>query len=180
MSPKISPRAFCAAHEPRLPEAQLCGFHVALDTSLARRAPDAPDEILVNGFLLLDCGGYELCTAHLSHPHFWQMKAMDMFGATRQAAAEQARNGRLPPAGSVWHVEACVSGRVAGSLRRWNHEGGPEDFENEVGAADEGSAERIHHLNVAAVTALDRIWIGSGGPRLFEAYDAAALLPGTR
>jgi len=180
MSAETSPRRPPETWRPPLAAPQVSGFHVALDTSLARRAPDAPEEILINGFLLLDGGGYELCTAHLGVPLFWQMTAMDMFGATRQAAA-QSRDKGLPPAASVWQVEARMSDCVAGSLGRWNREGGPEGFEAE-GAATvhvEGT-DRIHHLHIDAIIALDRIWIGARGPRLFEAFEAAALLPGAR
>lgn len=175
MPPETSPRP-SSVLRPEAAERSATSFHVALDPALARRAPAAAGEVLINGFLLLDCGGYELCTARLDLAAFWQMKAMDMFGAARQAAG---RERNAPPAGSVWQVEGRLSDCVAGSLRAWNREGGPEGFERD-GPDEADGGDRVHHLRVEAVTALDRVWIGARGPELFEAYESAALAPGAR
>jgi hypothetical protein len=62
----------------------LTGYHIALDTMMGRRYRRCPEDIVIDGFLLLDTGEYELVTAYVPLDVFWKMKALDIVG-TRAA-----------------------------------------------------------------------------------------------
>ena len=48
------------------PSSASASYHVGLDTMMGRRSRHRPEEVAIDGFLLLDTGEYELVTAH--HP----------------------------------------------------------------------------------------------------------------
>ena len=47
------------------PSSASASYHVGLDTMMGRRSRHRPEEVAIDGFLLLDTGEYELVTAHL-------------------------------------------------------------------------------------------------------------------
>ena len=82
-------------------------YHVALDTMMGRRSRLHPEEVVIDGFLLLDTGDYELVTAHVPLDVFWKMKALDVVGHVRSTNRARASHSRpCPQVGSVWLVDA--------------------------------------------------------------------------
>ena len=81
-------------------------YHVGLDTMMGRRSRHRPEEVAIDGFLLLDTGEYELVTAHIPLDVFWKMKTLDIVGQVRTAnRVRAARPSLYPEVGSVWLVD---------------------------------------------------------------------------
>ena len=78
------------------PSSASASYHVGLDTMMGRRSRHRPEEVAIDGFLLLDTGEYELVTAHIPLDVFWKMKALDIVGQVRTAnRARAARPSRV-------------------------------------------------------------------------------------
>ena len=65
-------------------------YHVGLDTMMGRRSRHRPEEVAIDGFLLLDTGEYELVTANVPLEVFWKMKTLDIVGHVRTANRARA------------------------------------------------------------------------------------------
>ena len=90
----------------RRPPSAGASYHVGLDTMMGRRSRHRPEEVAIDGFLLLDTGEYELVTALIPLDVFWKMKALDILGQVRTAnRARAARPSAYPDVGSVWLVD---------------------------------------------------------------------------
>ncbi len=84
---------------------------------MGRRSRHRPDEVAIDGFLLLDTGDYELVTALVPLDVFWKMKALDILGHVRtENRARAARLRANPQVGSVWSVDG--GSRLATTTRR--------------------------------------------------------------
>ena len=94
-------------------------YHVGLDTMMGRRSRHRPEEVAIDGFLLLDTGEYELVTAQIPLDVFWKMKALDIVGQVRTANRARAlRPSAYSHVGSVWLVDGDLEppdDRSAGS-----------------------------------------------------------------
>ena len=89
-------------------------YHVALDTMMGRRSRLRPEDVVIDGFLLLDTGEYELVTAHVPLDVFWKMKALDIVGHVRSTNRARAAHPRSrPQVGSVWLVDADLEAPLA-------------------------------------------------------------------
>ena len=75
----------------RRPPSASASYHVGLDTMMGRRSRHRPEEVAIDGFLLLDTGEYELVTALIPLDVFWKMKALDIVGQVRTANRARAR-----------------------------------------------------------------------------------------
>jgi hypothetical protein len=178
----------------RRPGSASASYHVGLDTMMGRRSRHLPEEVMIDGFLLLDTGEYELVTASVPLDVFWQMKALDIVGQVRTAnRARTARPSRHPEVGSVWLVDGELELPPTGSA------GGEEDAQasradGEAGLlplADEDPAreptgqgsgtgdpeQRVFRLQVRAVYSLDRVAIEPKGPRFIETLQVRDMLP---
>ena len=168
--------------------------HVGLDTMMGCRSRDRPEEVTINGFLLLDTGEYELVTAHLPLDVFWKMKALDVVGHVRTAnRARAARPVPHPQVGSVWLVdgelELPTTGPLDGdqdTLARHTCGGvelvpivekvaSCEPADEEAGVDDPD--KRTFRLRVHAVHSLDRVAIEPKGPRFIETLHVRDMLP---
>jgi hypothetical protein len=77
---------------------------------MGRRSRLRPEEVVIDGFLLLDTGDYKLVTAHVRLDVFWKMKALDVVGNVRSAnRARAVHPTRSPQIGSVWLVDADLT-----------------------------------------------------------------------
>jgi len=169
-------------------------YHVGLDTMMGRRSRHRPEEVAIDGFLLLDTGEYELVTALIPLDAFWKMKALDILGQVRTAnRARAARPSAYPDVGSVWLVDGDLE--VPTSEAAHNEADRPASradgatellpLSDEVLASqreDRGSAagapaERVFRLRVRAVYSLDRVAIEPKGPRFIETLHVRDMLP---
>ena len=76
---------------------------------MERRNRLHPEEVTIDGFLLLDTAAYEFVTAHVPLDIFWKMKALDIVGNTRSMnRARVAHSRNIPEIGSIWLVDAVV------------------------------------------------------------------------
>ena len=155
---------------------------------MGRRSRHRPEEVSIEGYLLLDNGEYESVTALVPLDVFWKMKALDIVGNVR--AANRARAARplpSPDVGSVWVVdgelvdgelEPPATGETDGrqvAARRAERDAAPRP--NEQPSGDETRA-RAFRLLVRAVHSLDRVAIESKGPRFIETLHLRDMLPG--
>jgi hypothetical protein len=139
------------------------GYHVALDTMMGRRHRDRPEEVAIDGFLLLDTGEYALVTAHMSLDVFWRMKALDIVGNTRSMNRARAElPGSRREVGSVWLVEATLDE--------------PHPTQAPAHAAA-GPADRVFRMRIRELHALERVAIERTGPRFVEAFHVRDMLP---
>ena len=88
------------------PSSAAVSYHVGLDTMMGRRSRHRPEEVAIDGFLLLDTGEYELVTALIPLDVFWKMKALDILGQVRTANRARAARPSAYPAG-----RQCLAGR---------------------------------------------------------------------
>jgi hypothetical protein len=165
-------------------------YHVGLDTMMGRRSRRRPDEVTIDGFLLLDTGEYELVVAHVPLEVFWRMKALDVVGHVRTAnQARAARPRPYPHVGSVWLVDGDLEAPAPGSGGTSTSLSADEcDLQLEPPALGDGAptkdepkatetAERIFRLRVHAVHCLDRVALEASGPRTIETFDVRDMLP---
>jgi hypothetical protein len=173
------------------PASAPASYHVALDTMMGRRCRHRPDEVSIDGFLLLDTGDYARATALLPLDVFWKMKALDILGHVRsENRARTASPDDRPEVGSVWAVDGWLEAAAAAS----DPNGGAardDAVEAGAGSADEVLAstvdrpdapsvaldERTFRLHVHAVYALDRVAIEAQGPRFIETLHVRDMLP---
>jgi hypothetical protein len=165
-----------------------------LDTMMGRRSRYRPEEVAIDGFLLLDTGEYELVTAHLPLDVFWKMKALDIVGQVRSAnRTRAARPFPYPQVGSVWLVDGELELPTTGAgdgeqdTRTCRANGGMEllPLEEKVlarepegeGSSANGPRERIFRLRIHAVYSLDRVAIEPKGPRFIETLHVRDMLP---
>ena len=57
---------------------------------MGRRSRSHPEEVVIDGFLFLDTGEYELVVAHVPLNVFWKMKALDVIGNVRSSNRARA------------------------------------------------------------------------------------------
>jgi hypothetical protein len=179
------PCEFPSGHCPVTP----VSYHVALDTMMGRRSRHRPDEVAIDGFLLLDTGEYELVTAHVPLEVFWKMKTLDIVGQVRTANRTRvARPSPYPQVGSVWLVDGDLKPSASGLA----------DSEEETSSRGTGGApetvpladapdgdeprtgdptKRAFRLQVRAVYSLDRVAIEPKGPRFIETLHVRDMLP---
>lgn len=168
-------------------------YHVALDTMMGRRSRQRPDEVTIDGFLLLDTGTYELVTAVVPLDVFWKMKALDILGHVRtENRAKAARPRAYPEVGSVWLVEGTLNAIAIGSDGGARLARGPADARVETDASEdvltavpgdraaEAPTEKAFRLRIEAVYALDRVAIEPEGPRFIETLHVRDMLPELR
>ena len=161
---------------------------------MGRRSRHRPEEVAIDGFLLLDTGEYELVTALIPLDVFWKMKALDIVGQVRTAnRARAARPSAYPEVGSVWLVDGDLELPTTGSAgseedtQARRADGGAEllPLADEVLArepGDQGSGaddpgKRVFRLRVRAVYSLDRVAIEPKGPRFIETLHVRDMLP---
>jgi Zn-finger nucleic acid-binding protein len=154
-------------------------YHVGLDTMMGRRCRHRPDEVTINGFLLLDTGEYELVIAHIPLDVFWKMKALDVVGHVRTANRARAAVPRAcPQVGSVW----LVDGELEEPATEEDNEAPTASAvaaraPDRSGSSAHDSAEKIFRLRVHAVYALDRVALEPKGPRFIETLHVRDMLP---
>jgi len=143
-------------------------YHVGLDTMMGRRSRHRPEEVAIDGFLLLDTGEYELVTALVPLDVFWKMKALDVVGQVRTAnRARVAGPSTYPQIGSVWLVEGALE----------TPETAPSVETAGAHSARGESTQRVFRLRVSVVHALDRVAIEANGPRFVETLHVRDMLP---
>jgi hypothetical protein len=161
---------------------------------MGRRSRHRPEEVSIDGFLLLDTGEYEFVTALIPLGVFWKMKALDILGHVRSAnRARAAKPFPSPEVGSVWLVngeleppatgetgseqvaqERCADGGVdllPGEDKVLARGPGGEE------SSEERSGARVFRLLVRAVYSLDRVALESKGPRFIETLHVRDMLP---
>jgi hypothetical protein len=157
---------------------------------MGRRSRHRPEEVAIDGFLLLDTGEYEFVTAYVPLDVFWKMKALEVVGNVRTANRARAVRPRpVPEVGSVWLVDGdlepptTATGQVV-QVRYAN--GGVElrPGEDKVPArgpdgeeSSEKKSARVFRLRIRAVYSLDRVAIESKGPRFIETLRVRDMLP---
>ena len=160
---------------------------------MGRRSRHRPEEVTIDGFLLLDTGEYELVTALVPLDVFWKMKALDILGQARTAnRARAARPAAYPDVGSVWLVDGDLElPRTATGTevdtQAHRTDDGSELFPladqvlarepDSEGSGIDDPAERVFRLRVRAVYALDRVAIEPEGPRFIETLHVRDMLP---
>jgi hypothetical protein len=169
-------------------------YHVGLDTMMGRRSRHRPEEVAIDGFLLLDTGEYELVIALIPLDVFWKMKALDILGHVRTAnRARAAQPAADPDVGSVWLVDGELEPSTSGAADNEADTPAPRtdwaaEFlpladevlarEREGGASSAGDPEqRVFRLQVRAVYSLDRVAIEPKGPRFIETLHVRDMLP---
>jgi hypothetical protein len=161
---------------------------------MGRRSRRQPEEVTIDGFLLLDTGEYELVTAHIPLDVFWKMKVLDVVGHVRTAnRARVARPDTYPQVGSVWLVDAELEAPATGSIsndanaRAHRADGLIEmlPFEDGIPLGTPGPedslahdpAEKVFRMRVYAVHTLDRVALEPDGPRVIETLHVRDMLP---
>jgi hypothetical protein len=169
-------------------------YHVGLDTMMGRRSRQRPEEVAIDGFLLLDTGEYELVTALIPLDVFWKMKALDILGHVRTAnRARAAQPAAYPDVGSVWLVDGELEPPANGTPQNEVDAPAPRADavaeippladevlarEREAQGSDTGGPERrVFRLQVRAVYSLDRVAIEPKGPRFIETLHMRDMLP---
>lgn len=169
-------------------------YHVGLDTMMGRRSRHRPEEVAIDGFLLLDTGEYELVTALIPLEVFWKMKALDILGHVRTAnRARLARPAAYPDVGSVWLVDGDLEPPTnevadneadvpapradgAADLMPLADEVLAREREAQASSASDPE-QRVFRLQVRAVYSLDRVAIEPNGPRFIETLHVRDMLP---
>jgi hypothetical protein len=157
-------------------------YHVGLDTMMGRRSRHRPEEVTIDGFLLLDTGEYELVTAHVPLEVFWKMKTLDIVGHVRTAnRARAAHSSASPQVGSVWLVDGELQAPRAAPAG--NGEAAAA-CDADLQAAPTGSAPaadapttKMFRLHIHAIHSLDRVAIEPEGPRFIETLHVRDMLP---
>ena len=157
---------------------------------MGRRSRHRPDEVAIDGFLLLDTGAYELVTAYIPLDVFWKMKALDILGHVRtENRTRAARPNAYPQVGSVWSVEGTLEAVAPGSDGRERIARDAADARIETrraenvltatpgGPAADAPTDKAFRLRVEAVYALDRVAIEADGPRFIETLHVRDMLP---
>ena len=165
-------------------------YHVGLDTMMGRRSRHRPEEVTIDGFLLLDTGEYELVTAHVPLEVFWKMKTIDVVGHVRTAnRARAALPSASPQVASVWLVHGeleAPTAKPAGSGEAATAcDADIQAAEDDVltkpptgsGPASDATTEKIFRLHIHAVHSLDRVAIEPEGPRFIETLHVRDMLP---
>jgi hypothetical protein len=165
-------------------------YHVGLDTMMGRRCRHRPEEVTIDGFLLLDTGEYELVTAHVPVEVFWKMKTLDIVGHVRTAnRARVARPSASPQVGSVWLVDGELEPPTtepagngdAGKVCDADLQAAGDDVltRTPTGSAPAADAPivKMFRLHIHAVHTLDRVAIEPGGPRFIETLRVRDMLP---
>jgi hypothetical protein len=169
-------------------------YHVGLDTMMGRRSRHRPEEVAIDGFLLLDTGEYDLVTALIPLDVFWKMKALDILGHVRTAnRARAAQPDAYPDVGSVWLVDGKLEPPTSGAADNeadrpaQRADGAAEllPLADEVLAREreahrsgtDGPEQRVFWLQVRAVYSLDRLAIEPNGPRFIETLHVRDMLP---
>jgi hypothetical protein len=165
-------------------------YHVGLDTMMGRRSRHRPDEVTIDGFLLLDTGEYERVIAHVPLEVFWRMKALDVVGHVRTSnQTRAARPHPYPQVGSVWLVDGDLEAPAPGRGSNGANLSAPDgDHQPELlplrDAAPTGPApptsepaEKVFRLRIATVHSLDRVALDAGGPRIIETLDVRDMIP---
>ena len=178
----------------RRPPSAGASYHVGLDTMMGRRSRHRPEEVAIDGFLLLDTGEYELVTALIPLDVFWKMKALDILGQVRTANRAGPRDPPpYPDVGSVWLVDGDLELPTTGSAgneddtraRRVDGEAELVPLANEllarepaeIGSGPNDPGQRVFRLQVRAVYSLDRVAIEPKGPRFIETLHVRDMLP---
>jgi hypothetical protein len=157
---------------------------------MGRRSRHRPEEVAIDGFLLLDTGEYELVTAYVPLEVFWKMKTLDIVGHVRTAnRARAARPSASPQVGSVWLVDGELEARrtepagngEAATACDADVQAAEDDVltRTPIGSASAADAptQRIFRLHIHAVHALDRVAIEPNGPRFIETLHVRDMLP---
>jgi hypothetical protein len=165
-------------------------YHVGLDTMMGRRSRHRPEEVTIDGFLLLDTGEYELVTAHVPLEVFWKMKTLDIVGHVRTSnRARAAHPSAFPQVGSVWLVDGELEPPVVDSAGNGETatacdadvQAAKTDvlIETPSGSAPAADAPtvKVFRLHVHAVHSLDRVAIEPEGPRFIETLRVRDMLP---
>ena len=168
-------------------------YHVALDTMMGRRSRQRPDEVTIDGFLLLDTGTYELVTAVVPLEVFWKMKALDILGHVRtENRAKTARPGAYPEVGSVWLVDGTLEAIGTEAYRGAHiaHDAADARIETAAsedvltatpgGRSESAPSKKVFRMRIDAVYALDRVAIEADGPRFIETLHVRDMLPPIR
>jgi hypothetical protein len=170
--------------------ASAASYHVGLDTMMGRRSRHRPEEVTIDGFLLLDTGDYELVTVHVPLEVFWKMKTLDVVGHVRTANRARASHpSASPQVGSVWLVDGeleAPTAKPAGSGQAATAcDAAIQAAEDDVltkpptgsGPASNATTEKIFRLHIHAVHSLDRVAIEPEGPRFIENLHVRDMLP---
>jgi hypothetical protein len=160
---------------------------------MGRRSRHRPDEVAIDGFLLLDTGAYELVTAYVPLDVFWKMKVLDILGHVRtENRAKAARPNGYPQVGSVWSVDGTLEVVATGSGGGARTPRDASDARNETGETEDvvtatpggpsagAPTEKAFRLHVETVYALDRVAIEPAGPRFIETLHVRDMLPEIR
>jgi hypothetical protein len=175
------------------PSPASASYHVGLDTMMGRRSRYRPEEVTIDGFLLLDTGEYELVTAHVPLEVFWKMKTLDIVGHVRTAnRARAAGPSASPQVGSVWLVDGALKAPTtepagdgeAATACDADVQAAESDVlirtPTESAPATGAPTEKIFRLHIHAVHSLDRVAIEPEGPRFIETLLVRDMLPELR
>lgn len=179
----VSNQADPSGSQRRHGPAALVSYHVALDTLMGRRSHYRPEEVAIDGFLLLDTGEYKLVTAYITLDVFWKMKVLDIVGHVRtENRARAARSTAYPHVGSVWLVDGELKASATaspGDERVVRASGSAEDhvLTDRRERVTDAAKEETLHLQVHTVYSLDRVAIESDGPRFIETLHVRDMLP---
>jgi hypothetical protein len=157
---------------------------------MGRRSRQRPEEVAIDGFLLLDTGEYELVTAHIPLEVFWKMKALDILGHVRTSnRARAAHPSASPQVGSVWLVDGELEMPTAGPAGSGEAatacDADVQAAEDHVltrtpagsGPAADAPTEKMFRLRIHSVHSLDRVAIEPNGPRFIETLRVRDMLP---
>jgi hypothetical protein len=157
---------------------------------MGRRSRHRPEEVAIDGFLLLDTGEYELVTAYVPLEVFWKMKTLDIVGHVRTAnRARAAHPSASPQVGSVWLVDGELEAPTAEPAGNGEAatacDADVQAAEDDVltkqptgsGQASDAATEKIFRLHIHSVHSLDRVAIESKGPRFIETLHVRDMLP---
>ena len=179
----------------RRPASAAASYHVGLDTMMGRRSRHRPEEVAIDGFLLLDTGEYELVTAH--HPARRLLEdegpRHPRPGPHREPGSGRTTLRRIPrSAASGWSMAtsscprpgrpaAKTTRRAAGSTVGRNsfhsRTSSWRASRTAIGSGADDPAERVFRLRVRAVYSLDRVAIEPKGPRFIETLHVRDMLP---
>jgi hypothetical protein len=157
---------------------------------MGRRSRHRPEEVAIDGFLLLDTGEYELVTAHVPLEVFWKMKTLDIVGHVRTAnRARAAHPSASPQVGSVWLVDGELEAPTAEPAGNGEAakacDADVQAAEDDVvtrtptgnAPAADAPTEKMFRLHIHAVHSLDRVAIEPKGPRFIETLHLRDMLP---
>jgi hypothetical protein len=163
------------------PSPASASYHVGLDTMMGRRSRHRPEEVAIDGFLLLDTGEYELVTANVPLEVFWKMKTLDIVGHVRTAnRARAAGPSASPQVGSVWLVDGELEAPTTEPVCDAAIQAAENDVltkPTESAPATGAPTEKIFRLHIHAVHSLDRVAIEPEGPRFIETLRVRDMLP---